>query len=50
MALINQVDRHNTSSDYKIVYKYDVKQGIVLLAPKDVYMASLKQQGEGEKK
>jgi len=34
MALINQVDRHNMTSDRKIVYKYDVKRGIVLLAPK----------------
>jgi len=34
MALINQVDRHNMTSEHKIVYKYDVKRGIVLLAPK----------------
>ena len=34
MALINQVNRHNISSEHKIAYKYDVKRGIVLLAPK----------------
>jgi hypothetical protein len=50
MALINQVDRHNMNSDYKIIYKYDVKRGIVLLAPKNSYLEKLKQQGEGDKK
>jgi outer membrane biosynthesis protein TonB len=34
MALINQVNRHNMISEQKIAYKYDVRQGIVLLAPK----------------
>jgi hypothetical protein len=48
MALINQVDRHNMNSDRKIVYKYDVKRGIVLLAPKDSLIARLRQQKEGE--
>ena len=50
MSLLNQVDRHNMNTDHKIVYKHDVKRGIVLLAPKDVYMARLKQQGEGDQK
>jgi len=49
MALINQVDRYNMNTDRKIVYKYDVKRGIVLLAPKDSLLARLKQQ-EGEQK
>jgi hypothetical protein len=49
MALINQVDRYNMNTDRKIIYKYDVKRGIVLLAPKDSLIARLKQQ-EGEQK
>jgi flagellar biosynthesis GTPase FlhF len=50
MALVNQIDRHNMNSDHKIVYKCDVKRGIVLLAPKDALIARLRQQGEGEQK
>ena len=33
MSLINQIDRHNMTSGQKILYKYDTKRGIVLLAP-----------------
>jgi hypothetical protein len=32
-ALISQVDKHNMTSEQKIVYNHDVKRGIVLLAP-----------------
>jgi hypothetical protein len=32
-ALISQIDWHNMRSEQKIAYKYDVKSGIVLLAP-----------------
>jgi len=49
MALISQIDRYNMNTDRKIIYKYDVKRGIVLLAPKDSLIARLKQQ-EGEQK
>jgi len=45
MALINQVDRYNMNTDFKIVYKCDVKKGIVLLAPKSLLL-----QHVGEKK
>jgi sRNA-binding protein len=45
MALINQIDRHNMTSDNKIAYKYNIKQGIVLLAPKKAITKM-----EGEKK
>jgi hypothetical protein len=45
MALITQIDKHNMISDYKIAYKYDVKRGIVLLAPKKALT-----QMEGDKK
>jgi len=45
MALINQVNRHNISSEHKIAYKYDVKRGIVLLAPEKAIT-----QMEGEQK
>jgi signal recognition particle GTPase len=48
MALINQIDRYNMNTERKIVYKYDVKRGIVLLAPKDALLAKLRQQKEGE--
>jgi hypothetical protein len=48
MALINQVNKHNMTSDNKIAYKYSVKMGTVLLAPKHGIIATLKEQGKGE--
>jgi hypothetical protein len=37
-------------TDRKIIYKYDVKKGVVLLAPKDEYIARVRQQAEGGQK